>query len=412
MNKTIARRKILQKLYNTIIVGGGAAGLLSATELVSGDNAFKGEDILILERNDRVGKKLVATGNGQGNLTNDNFGEKYYYGDSAFIKQFVSNANKLDIKKYFANLGIYISSGKDGKAYPLSKQASAVLDCIRSYLSHKNCKEMTGKKVTKIEKKKGVFEVYVSSEKFLAKSVIVCTGGSAGKQFGTDGSAYALVEKFGHKKTELYPSLVQLKTPTDKIKGLKGIKENARVTAFVGAKPLMSVEGDLLFTDFGVSGSTIFSLSASVADKKDAYLIIEFLPSLTFSETENIIKQRQNLDYVNKEDLLVGVINKKVGQVIIKNAKSLNPTDIAYTLKNFKLDITGTLGFNYAQVTKGGIKTSQITPAFESKLAQNLYIAGEILNVDGDCGGYNLTFAFVSGVLSARDIKEKLQVGD
>ncbi len=402
----------MQKLYNTIIVGGGASGLLAAVELVSGDNAFKGEDILLLERNDRVGKKLIATGNGQGNLTNDNFSEKYYYGDSAFIKQFISSAKQVDLKKYFEDLGVFMSSSASGKAYPLSKQASAVLDSIRAYLMHKNCNVMTGKKVTKIEKVDDNFEVSVSNEKFFAKSVILCTGGSAGKQFGTDGSSYALVEKFGHKKTELYPSLVQLKTPTDKIKGLKGIKENARVTAFVGAKPLMSVEGDLLFTDFGVSGSTIFSLSASVADKKDAYLIIEFLPDLNFSQTENIIQKRLSLEYVKSEDLLVGVINKKVGQTIIKNAKSLKATDIAYTLKNFKLNITGSLGFNYAQVTRGGIKTNQISPVFESKLVEKLYLAGEVLDVDGDCGGYNLTFAFISGITSAKDIKQTLKIGE
>lgn len=402
----------MQKLYKTIIIGGGASGLLSAVELLSGDNAFSGQDVLILERNDRVGKKLIATGNGQGNLTNDNFGEKYYYGEPSFIKQFVLNAKQIDIKKYFEKIGVYMSSSESGKVYPLSKQASAVLDSIRSYLTYKNCSVLTGKKVTKIDKKDGVFEVSVSGEKFLSKSVILCAGGSAGKQFGTDGTSYALAEKFGHKKTELFPSLVQLKTPTDKIKGLKGIKETARVTAFVGAKPLMSVEGDLLFTDFGVSGSTIFSLSASVADKKDAYLIIEFLPNLTFSKTEQIIKKRQSLTHVGSEDLLVGVINKKVGQAIIKNSKSLNATDIAYTLKNFKLDVTGSLGFNYAQVTRGGIKTNQISQTFESKLVENLYIAGEILDVDGDCGGYNLTFAFLSGIISAKDIKEKLQIGE
>ena len=402
----------MQKIYKTIIIGGGASGLLCAVELVSGENAFSGEDVLILERNDRVGKKLIATGNGQGNLTNDNFGEKYYYGDANFIKQFVLSAKKINIKKYFESLGVFMASGKDGKVYPLSKQASAVLDSIRAYLKHKNCAELTNKKVTKIEKKNGVFEVYVSSEKFLANSVVLCTGGSAGKQFGTDGTAYALAEKFGHKKTELYPSLVQLKTPTDKIKGLKGLKETARVTAFVSAKPLMSAEGDLLFTDFGVSGSTIFSLSASVADKKDAYLIIEFLPNLTFTETEQIVQKRLSLDYVKKEDLLAGVINKKIGQAIIKNAKSLKATDIAYTLKNFKLNINGSLGFNYAQVTKGGIKTNQISSTYESKLIENLYLTGEILDVDGDCGGYNLTFAFVSGIISARDIKQKLQIGE
>lgn len=398
----------MQKNYNTIIVGGGASGLLSAVELVKGSDGFLGEEILILERNDRVGKKLIATGNGQGNLTNEKFSEKYYYGDKAFIEQFIALAKKIDIKKYLSDLGIFVSASKDGKVYPLSKQASSVLDSIRAYLMHKNCTILTGKRVNKIAKNSGGFEVSVGSDKYYAKNVILATGGSAGKQFGTDGTAYALAEGFGHKKTELFPSLVQLKTPTDKIKGLKGIKETARVTAFEKAKPLMSVEGDLLFTDFGVSGSTIFSLSASIAGKKDTYLIIEFLPNLTFTQTENIIAKRQQIDYVAKEDLLCGVLNKKLGQMLVKNAKSNEASDIAYAIKNFKLNITGSLDFSYAQATRGGIKTGQIEPdTYQSRLVKNLYIVGEALNVDGDCGGYNLTFAFISGIVAAKHIKFK-----
>lgn len=398
----------MQKNYNTIIVGGGASGLLSAVELVKGNDGFLGEEILILERNDRVGKKLIATGNGQGNLTNEKFSEKYYYGDKAFIEQFVSSAKKIDLKKYLSDLGIFVCAGKDGKVYPLSKQASSVLDSIRAYLIHKNCTILTGKRVNKIAKADGEFEVCVGSDKYYAKNVILATGGSAGKQFGTDGTAYALAESFGHKKTELFPSLVQLKTPTDKIKGLKGIKETARVTAFDKSKPLMSVEGDLLFTDFGVSGSTIFSVSASIAGKKDAYLIIEFLPSLTFTQTENVIAKRQQIPYVEKGDLLCGVLNKKLGQMLVKNAKSYSATDIAYAIKNFKLNVVGSLDFSYAQTTRGGIKTSQIdAQTYQSKLVDNLYIVGEALNVDGDCGGYNLTFAFISGIVSAKHIKSK-----
>ena len=398
----------MQKNYNTIIVGGGASGLLSAVELVKGNDGFLGEEILILERNDRVGKKLIATGNGQGNLTNEKFSEKYYYGDKAFIEQFVSSAKKIDLKKYLSDLGIFVCAGKDGKVYPLSKQASSVLDSIRAYLSYKNCTVLTGKRVNKITKNNGVFEVSVGSEKFTAKNVVLATGGSAGKQFGTDGTAYSLAENFGHKKTELYPSLVQLKTDTALLKGLKGIKETARVTAFVDARPVMTAEGDLLFTDFGVSGSTIFSLSASVIGKKNAYLIIEFLPNLTFGQTEKIVENRLQLPYVTKEDLLCGVLNKKVGQIIIKNAQSLSATDIAYGIKNFKLSVLGSLDFAYAQVTRGGIKTDKIDGAYQSKLVENLYIVGEMLNVDGDCGGYNLTFAFISGILCAKNIKKKM----
>ena len=397
----------MQKKYNTIIVGGGASGLLTAVELLKGKGALNGNEVLILERNDRVGKKLIATGNGQGNLMNEKFGQEFYHGDKAFIEQFVANAKQVDLKGYLEEIGIFTCAGKDGKVYPLSKQASSVLDSIRAFLAYKNCTILTGKKVGKIIKKNGEFEISVGVEKFSAKNVVLATGGSAGKQFGTDGSSYVLAENFGHKTTELYPSLVQLKTETALIKGLKGIKETARVTAFVERKPLMTAEGDLLFTDFGVSGSTIFSLSASVIGKKNAYLIVEFLPNLTFGQTEKIIESRLQIPYLTKEDLLCGVLNKKVGQTIIKNAKSLSASDIAYSIKNFKLSVLGSLDFNYAQVTRGGIKTDKIDGAYQSKLAENLYIVGEMLNVDGDCGGYNLTFAFISGILCAKNIKNK-----
>lgn len=397
----------MQKSYNTIIVGGGASGLLSAVELLSGSKSLNGKDVLILERNDRVGKKLIATGNGQANLMNENFGAQYYYGDRKFIEQFILSEKQIDLQSYLAQLGIYQSSSKDGKMYPLSRQASAVLDTLRTFLSYKNCEILTGKKVTKISKTKTGFEVGVGLEKFYATNVIVAAGGSAGKHFGTDGSAYSLVEGLGHKKTQLYPSLVQLKTQTDKIKGLKGLKETVRVTAFENEKPLMSAQGDLLFTDYGVSGSSIFSISASIASKKSTYLIVEFLPSLTFSQVEEIVRQRQSKKYIDKKDLLCGVLNKKIGQQVLKGAKSYEASDIAYAIKNFKLEVLGSLDFSYAQVTRGGIKTDKIdAKTYQSKLANGLYIVGEMLDVDGDCGGYNLTFAFISGIMAAKSIKE------
>ena len=397
----------MQKTYKAVIVGGGAAGLLCAVELLSGSDALSGEDVLILERNDRVGKKLIATGNGQGNLTNDNFDKRFYYGDKKFIDAFASQTKAINIKKYFYDLGIPLTSGKDGKVYPLSKQASAVLDVLRAFLSYKKCEILTDSKVTSIVRDEKGYFVKTDKAKYYAKSVVVATGGAAAKQFGTDGTSYALVEKLGHKKTELFPSLVQLKTQTDAIKGLKGLKEVASVTAFHNEKPLMSVTGDLLFTEYGVSGSTIFQISACIAGKKDAYLIVEFLPELTYSETEELLKNKRAKPFIKEEDLLCGVVNKKIGQAIIKSAKSNKTEDLAFAIKNFKLKITGSLDFNFAQVTKGGIKTDTINPTtFESQIAKNLYLVGELLNVDGDCGGYNLTFAFASGILAGRAIKK------
>ncbi len=398
----------MNKIYQTAIIGGGAAGLMSAVELVSGSNALNGKDLVILERNDRVGKKLIATGNGQGNLTNLNFGASFYYGEKPFIDAFIENYNKVDLISYLNNLGIITFSNKDGKVYPLSRQASSVLDIIRAILNEKGVEEKTLCQVNNIVLDKGNYKISTDKDTFYAKTVIIATGGAVAKQFGTDGSAYKLVENFGHEKTKLYPSLVQLKTDLDKIRGLKGLKEVAKVSAVVKDKEIMTATGDILFTEFGVSGSTIFSLSASVVDKEDAKIKIEFLPDLTESEIERILLGRQNKVF-NGENYLLGMINKKIGQAVIKSAKSLDAKTVAKALKNFTLKVNGNLGANYAQVTKGGIKTDKIDKqTYQSKLSKNLYIVGEALNIDGDCGGYNLAFAFVSAIMASRSIKESV----
>ena len=399
----------MNKIYNTAIIGGGASGLISGVELTHGKNALNGQDVIILERNDRVGKKLIATGNGQGNLTNANLSSEFFYGDKAFIDAFLCYADKINLPTYLEQFGIPLCFDNQGRAYPLSKQASAVLDAIRAYLLDKGVKEQTGVMVESVEKVNGYFTINSDKGQYFAKHVILATGGNAGKQFGTDGKGYAIAEKLGHKKTALYPSLVQLKTQTENIRALKGLKENARVTCYADGKKVKSAVGDLLFTDYGVSGNTVFNVSSGIADSKNAYLIIEFLPDLTFDRVCEIIENRKKLKYIEKNDLLSGVLNKRVGQAVLKTAKSDSVKDIAYAIKNFRLAVTGTTGFNYAQVTRGGIKTDQIDKnTYQSKLIKDLYLTGEILDVDGDCGGYNLTFAFISGIVAAKSVKGDL----
>jgi predicted Rossmann fold flavoprotein len=316
----------------------------------------------------------------------------------------------VDLQGYLQNLGIYLTEDKQGKMYPLSKQASSVLDIIRAYLQNKGVQEITGAEVKDIKHINGVFHIKTQTNTYLSKTVILATGGASAKQFGTDGSAYKLAEKFGHILTPIYPSLVQLKTETNLIRSLKGLKETAKITALQGGKQLKSAVGDLLFTEFGVSGSSIFSVSAAITDKQGVSLKIEFLPELQLNEIEDILKKRECAGYIDKENILTGIINKRIGQAVIKTAKSLSPKDVAYALKNFTLKVTGNLGFNYAQVTKGGIKTDTINPnTFESTLQKGLYIVGETLNIDGDCGGYNLSFAFVSAIIASRAIKQNVK---
>ncbi len=399
----------MKKIYNTAIIGGGASGLMSAVELLRAPNAISGEEIVILEKNDRVGKKLVATGNGQGNLTNRNISSENYYGDKKFINSFIEAEKHINIKEYLESLGIFLIEGKDGKMYPLSRQASAVLDIIRFNLMKNGVEERTDCQVTSIDKKGEIFYLSTSKGQVLAKRVIFSAGGAVAKQFGTDGSAYKILENLGHKVTPVYPSLVQLKTNTDLIRSLKGLKETAKVSAIVGGREIKSAVGDILFTEFGVSGSTIFELSAVITDKKESELKIEFLPEIKEQEIVEIIEQRQKLGYFSSADLLVGLINKRVAQAVMKTAKDSSAKGLARALKNFRLTVTGNLGFNYAQVTKGGIRTDEINEkTMESKLIDNLFVVGEALDIDGDCGGYNLTFAFISGIISAKKIKGEI----
>ena len=401
------------KIYRTAIIGGGAAGLMSAVTLTRGENAFLGDDLIVIEKNDRVGKKLVATGNGQGNLTNANITVENYYGDKSFIENFINQVDSGLLNEQFEYLGTPLYKQKDGKVYPLSKQANSVLDIIRSYLNYKGVKECTSTAVTEIKKKGDLFLITTNNGSVKARSVILATGGAAAKQFGTDGSAYALSESLGHRKTQIYPSLVQLKTDLEKIRGLKGLKETARVTAIVNGKAVKSAVGDLLFTEFGVSGNAVFSVSAAVTDKRDVKLSVEFLPDLSFEQTEKIISDRKNSPFISEQDILTGIVNKRIGQAVMKTAKDKTPSMVAHALKNFTLTVTGNLGFNYAQVTKGGIDTKDVNPkTYQSKLIDDLYIVGETLDVDGDCGGYNLTFAFISGIVAANNIKSSLKGGN
>lgn len=399
----------MNKVYKVAIVGGGASGLMSAVELLRGQNCIKGEDIVLLERLDRVGKKLIATGNGQGNLSNAKIEENFYHGDKDFIRDFINAEKEIDIENYLKDIGIPLVTDKEGRKYPISKQASAVLDVIRAYLLSGGVEIKTSFKVENIVKEKGLFKISSNGDKVFAKKVILACGGKAQKQFGTDGSSYILAQNFGHELTKTYPALVQLKTETEKIRGLKGLKEYAKVYAFDGDELLSSAEGDILFTEFGVSGNAIFKLSTYLVCAKNPSVKIEFLPSYSLLDVQELLRYRQNLPHIKNVGVLCGILNKKVGEAVIKTSSSNSCEDLAYALKNFRLLVRGSLGFDLAQVTKGGIKTNYIdSKTMQSKLVEGLFITGEMLDVDGDCGGYNLTFAFVSGIISAKFIKNSL----
>lgn len=408
------------KKYSVAIVGGGASGLLCAVKLVFGENALCGDRVVILEKNDRVGKKLVATGNGRGNLFNANFGEEFYHGDEKFIHDFAENFLAINPPSFIEKLGIPLCV-EEGKVYPVSFQANAVTDILRKFLAFSGVEEKTSSEVTKIHKSERGFLLKTAGEEIQAEKVVLAFGGAASKQFGTDGKSFALAQKLGHTVTELFPSLVQLKTDLTHIKGLKGLKENVRIKAVCGGKVLGESEGEILFTDYGVSGNAVFAISSCVTDKKDVNLDIEFAPNFSHENLCELLAYRSDTGYINYNELLLGIINKKIGEAVIRRscAKELFDDEktrlvalnkIISVLKRFRLKVTGNLGLDYAQVTKGGVKTSEINPhSYESRKTSGVYIVGEALDIDGDCGGYNLSFAFCTGMEAAEDIKRKLR---
>ncbi len=396
----------MHKKFKVIIVGGGAAGLFCAVELTN-KCGLSGQDVLILEKNDRVGKKLLSTGNGQGNLYNRDIESKYYHGEKEFVNEFCELAKKINLKEYLYSLGIPTFYADNGRAYPLSRQASSVLDIVREILAKREVNIYTQSPVESIKIKDKGYEVSANNVLYQAEKVVLAFGGAAQKQFGTDGSSFELVRSLGYRVSPLYPALVQLKTSLENIRGLKGLKEKAKVSVVEGDREIASYTGDILFTEFGVSGSAVFQVSSYIKGLKNPKLKIEFLPDLTLEETEKIITYRENLDGIG-QDKLIGLVVKRIGQAVQKSARSTSGKDLAFALKNFVLDIKGDLGFNYAQVTKGGVLTEQVNAgSFESKKSKGIYLVGELLDVDGDCGGYNLAFAFASGIACAKAIKEE-----
>lgn len=389
------------------IIGGGASGLMAAV-------AAKNEDtnVTVFERTKRVGKKILATGNGRCNMTNTGAGLKNYHGkDPSFVNGAIKRFWVNETLELFSELGILWKEEERGKVYPYSDTASAVLDVLRRRVERTGTEVRCDLDVKSIEKKNGKFIVrtYSGTEDKFDK-VIIAAGGKAAPDLGSNGSGYELLKSFGHKITALRPSLVQIKTDTDIVKKLKGIKIDANVT--IGRN---SSRGELLFTDYGLSGPPIFELTSRL--NGDKTIEIDMMPDHTSDDVLNIIYERMAYLYdVPLEEFFTGMLNKRVGQALLKSvgvaplsreSSSLTEAEakkIVSAIKGWRFNITGTMSWNNAQVTKGGAETAGFDSAtMESKLIKGLYACGEVLDIDGDCGGYNLQWAWSSGYIAGKN---------
>lgn len=377
------------------IIGGGASGLAAAALLCRTTKL----DIALIEGGGRLGKKLAASGNGQGNISNAHILQQNYHGSGA--------ARAYDIISCFGKVYERLFYGRftcdeRGRIYPAGRQASALSDCLIAEVRRGGVNVFTGARVVSLEKG-GRFVLRLSDgSSMTAKYVVMCVGGKAQKQFGTDGSSYALARAFGHRITPLFPSLVQLKTDVAHIKTLRGIRADCNLRAVAEDGGEMSARGDVIFTDYGVSGNAVFSVSPVFAGSRGK-ICIGFAPGISEEELAADIRLKQSLGY-ERSEVLALTLNNQIGRAIVRRAGSGDAAVIAHTAKNFTLEVNGTLGFDYAQVTRGGVDMSDVNDDLESALCPGLFFAGEVLDVDGDCGGYNLTWAFASAARVAEAI--------
>ena len=406
------------KHYSTVIIGGGAAGLFLAANATT-----KYGKVLLLERGERVGKKLSSTGNGQGNITNARVGEAAYFsvrGDKTQEKQvqgYLSRYGRDELLAFLGRLGGLFLADERGRYYPAGRQASAITDLLRYEVASRGVEVQTGAYVQSVRKVGGRYEITAKTEEgvrtYVADTVVVCTGGKAAKNFGTDGNGYALAGAFSHTTTALYPALVQLKTDVSYTKSLKGIRVmDAKLTAVVDGKPVQTLTGDLIFTDYGVSGDAVFRISSFVADKLDAgkvSLLVDLLPTVEKETLLALLTEKQkNYPQLPKAELLCGILNNQVGRAVMKRYGEAGLSAVVDGVKAFALPVVGSLGFDYAQVTKGGIPLAELDEHLQSRNAEGLYFAGEILDVDGECGGFNLQWAYTSAMVCLEGIKEKI----
>ena len=392
------------------VIGGGAAGLMAAIAA-----AKNGTHVTIYEKQNRVGKKILATGNGRCNYTNMNLNMGCYHSNNLKMAEEAMNFFNLNkTLKFFEDLGIYPYVDESGKVYPNSLQASSVLDVLRYEISRLKVEEVTDFNVTALRKSKDKFSI-IGNDTIIADRVILTTGGKASPQLGSDGKGYELAKSFGHEIIEPSPALIQLKLNGKYFKRITGIRFDGIAKAYVGEKLIREEEGEILFTDYGISGPPILQLSRKVIEElnkgKRPYLLIDMFPNNSKLQLYDILQDRFNrICYKTIEEGMIGFINKKLISVVLfeagfddlnKLCGHLNKKEIFKIidiLKEWKFEVTGHNSWQQAQSTAGGIKLTQVNPkTMESLKVKGLYFAGEILDVDGDCGGFNLQWAWSSG---------------
>ena len=374
---------------------------------------YENAQVVLMERQARLGKKLSATGNGRCNLSNIHAAQGGYHGDDRHFHEYALNQYPpSETLQWFSGLGLYTVTEPSGKVYPYSDQANSVVDVLRFSLERPNIQVLTDFEVQKVKKDGAVFSVSARSETLEFDRLIIACGGLAGTKLGGTMSGYKLLRSFGHKCTKLRPTLVQVKTSWPGVSALKGVRANCRAAIYQNGRLHRSSEGEIQFTEFGLSGPVIYEISRDACQGGGEWeCTLDFLPEISSDALAALLEKRRS-SRLTAEDLFTGILHNRLGRVIVKEAgirgnlpiydlREDQLADVVALSKGFTVTLTEPLGMDAAQVTAGGIFTNEFDPTtMQSRLVPGLYACGEVLDVDGDCGGYNLQWAWSSGRLA------------
>lgn len=394
-----------------IIIGAGASGIVTAINAKNENNR-----VILLEKNDRIGKKLLATGNGRCNYTNMNLSEKNY-SSPEFVKRTLEDFSNEDLINYFRILGL--ESTLDGnRVYPISLKANSVLNILIYWLDKKGIEVKTKSQVKEIKKTKKGYEVITNEEILRADVVVAAFGGKAMPASGSDGVSFEILKKMGIRVTDLKPALTQLKLDSKYLKHLSGTKVIGRARLLRGEKVIDEREGEILFTNYGISGPPI--LDMSVNTEEGDVIEVPLINNLKKDSIDMVYNRYYMFPDFSLEEFLMGLVDKKFIHYIVDsldmdkntamNMISMRDFEkiIGLLLKS-RFKVTGNTGFKNAQVTRGGVSLDEVSPEnYEAKKYKDLYIIGEALDIDGDCGGYNLHFAFGCGYRLGKILREKI----
>jgi predicted Rossmann fold flavoprotein len=395
----------MNKKNTLTIVGAGASGLLTSIVV-----ARRGHKVLLIEQSRRVAKKILASGNGRCNITNIDITPQHYHCDNPpFIKKILEGYGTESVISIFKSIGLELVEGSGGKLFPMSMQSSSVVDILLYEVERLGVEILYECRVESITKESGIFAVGTTRGEFSSTHLLLSTGSMASPKLGGGSSGIDMAKSLGHTIIPPLPSLVQLCSDEEWVNRASGVKIDASVKLYTNSQYTTQKRGDILFTNYGISGLAILDISrdVSIALSNYAYcdLIIDILPDFTKEQLINLLQDDTEID--RPVDIwLQGILNKKLIPIIIsqsktraKTTKELNKRELiklSYTIKNLKLSISKTRGFESAEVAIGGVDTREIDPeTMESKIIKNLYFAGEILDVDGDRGGFNFHFAWV-----------------